>query len=372
LPAALLIHGPAGVGKQRLALWLAQLAVCTSPGLEGPCEQCQACRMARALEHPDIHWYFPLERPKGASGDRLVDALETARNEALTALREQPLRAVAGDELRGLYLATVRNVRQRAHMQASMADGPVFIIGDADLLVTQEASPEAANALLKLLEEPPGRARFVLTSSAPGRLLPTIRSRTVPLHVGPLEVEEVAEFLMEHLDVSPERAGWAARLSEGSPGRALGFLPDDDDLGTLDALRWKAWELLGAAVEGSVSGACALALGYAPAGARKLLDLFEFLEGWLRDVAAVASGAPERVVNHDAQDRLGKLVGRASLRAANVPLAFAAVERAREAASGNVNPQLIVTSLVRELGAVLSPTPAIRAAGAAPAGAARR
>ena len=71
LPSALLIHGERGVGKQHLALWLARLLVCQDPS-SGPCERCGPCKMASSLEHPDIHWYFPLPRPKNASGDRLV------------------------------------------------------------------------------------------------------------------------------------------------------------------------------------------------------------------------------------------------------------------------------------------------------------
>src|SRR5688572_9634631 len=162
LPAALLFHGPRGIGKQRLALWLAQMIVCERPSLE-PCGACAPCRMSVSLEHPDVHWFFPLPRPKNVGGDRLADALEEARLEELGALREQPLRASYTDELRGLYVGTVKSIRAKAYMKPVMATGPVFIIGEAELLVPQEASPDAANAMLKLLEEPPGNTRFILT-----------------------------------------------------------------------------------------------------------------------------------------------------------------------------------------------------------------
>ncbi|HSG48351.1 MAG TPA: hypothetical protein VLA43_11095, partial [Longimicrobiales bacterium] len=186
LPAALLVHGLRGVGKQRLALWTAQLQLCTDPGVSGPCGACKSCRMALTLEHPDLHWYFPLARPKGASGDRLADALQAARWEALTELRAQPLRPSHSDEIRGLYLGLIQGLRRQAHVRPTMGPVQVFVVGDAEYLVPQEASPEAANAILKLLEEPPSGTRFILTSSEPGRLLATIRSRTVPLHLAPL------------------------------------------------------------------------------------------------------------------------------------------------------------------------------------------
>ena len=82
LPATVLIHGMPGCGKQSLALWMARTALCT--GDPRPCGHCNSCRLALRLEHPDIHWYFPLPRPKGSpSPQRLAELLETARHERL-------------------------------------------------------------------------------------------------------------------------------------------------------------------------------------------------------------------------------------------------------------------------------------------------
>lgn len=352
LPAALLLHGARGTGKQRLALWLAQLLVCKEPALE-PCGACGPCRMALGLEHPDVHWYFPLPRPKNATGDKLTDALEKARLEEIAELRERALRPSHEDDVRGLYLGAVKGIRSRAHKRPVMASGPIFIVGQSELLVPQESSPEAANALLKLLEEPPGDARFILTSNEPGRLLPTIRSRTVPLHVGPLEKERVAAFLESAADVEPNKAAWAAALSQGSPGRALGFLPDGDERGPLDRLRRRAYEVVAAALGSGVSDGYGLALGFPPAGARGLVDLFEFVEEWLRDLAAVAAGAENTVLNHDARAELERRVRDAGIAPFAAAAAFPSVDRARELAWANVNPQLVIGGLVRDLRAVL-------------------
>jgi len=358
LPAALLMHGARGVGKQRLALWLAQLLVCERPDV-GPCGTCAPCRMAMSLEHPDIHWYFPLARPKGASGDKLVDALEDARQEALRQMRQEPLRASHSEEVRGLYLGMAKHIRARAHKRPVMAAGQVFIIGEAELLVPQESSPEAANALLKLLEEPPGNARFILTSSEPGRLLSTILSRTVPLHLTCLPDEDVAEFLEREAGVEPELASWAARLGHGSPGRALGFLPDGEEPGPLEALRQRALEIVTAATAPRRSAGYTLALGFPPAGARSLTALFAFVEEWLRDLAAVATGAD--ALNEDARQTLERRIGEAGLAPFDLARAFGSVQRARELALANVNPQLVVSGLVRDLQAEL---PASAASGA--------
>src|SRR2546429_1265473 len=69
LPQALLLAGPRGVGKQRLALWLAQLIHCEAPGsLEEPCGECRSCRLVLSLQHPDVHWFVPVELGKRGGG----------------------------------------------------------------------------------------------------------------------------------------------------------------------------------------------------------------------------------------------------------------------------------------------------------------
>lgn len=357
LPAALLLHGPRGVGKQRLALWIAQLSVCTEPTSEGPCTSCGPCRMARSLEHPDVHWYFPLARPKAASKQKLAEALEATRFQELADLRSTSLVPSWSDDVRGLYLGMVTNLRGRAAKRPTMAEGPVFIVGQAELLVPQEASPEAANALLKLLEEPPGQARFILTSSEPGMLLPTIRSRTVPVHVPALPQETVRAFLQDHFELEDKTAAWAAHLSQGSPGRAMAFLPDGGDPGPLESMRRRAFEIVtGATASGPAEG-YRLAAQFPPARARQLIDLFTFVEEWLRDLAAVSAGADELVINYDALTRLKKHADSAGILPSKVPDAFPAVERARELARGNVNPQLVVSGLIRDLRRALLDTP---------------
>ena len=352
LPAALLLHGDPGVGKQRLALWIGQLVLCESPSVDGPCGECRSCRLALRLEHPDLHWYFPVPRPKGSlSPERLAAALDDARFAELAEIREQPLKASHLGEPRGFYLAAMQTLRRRAHSKPSMSSTQVFIIGEAEHLVPQESSPEAANALLKLLEEPPGDSRFILTSARPGSLLPTIRSRTVPLRLLGLSRDQVETFLVDAAHIDPARARRASALARGSIGRALGFIPDaDGSPGPLEDLRQEAWRLLDAALTSRGGQGFKTALGYRPAGARGLIDLFAMLDGWIRDLAAVAAGAPHGVVNEDAMDRLERAVRKHDIQPALVAAgALELVQEAREQAQGNVNPQLIIANLVHGL-----------------------
>ncbi len=347
LPSSLLIHGPRGVGKQRLALWLGQLLLCPESGPAGPCGDCKVCRMAINLEHPDLYWYFPLARPKGVRPGKLAEALEKARYDTLTERRENPLRpASAATEATGIYLAVAQTLRSHAHTRPAVGLRQVFVIGDAETLVPQESSQEAANALLKLLEEPPASTLLILTSSEPGRLLPTIRSRTMPLHLPPLAPESVEQFLVEVGEVSRDDARRASHLGRGSIGRALGFLPQEGEPGPLEVLRTQAFELLTAASDPDAGAVYRKALELGATRSRGLMPLLELLGDALRDLSATAAVAPDCLINSDRQDLLERIREERDIHPVSVSRAFRHLEEAKELAAGNVNPQLIVAGLL--------------------------
>jgi DNA polymerase III subunit delta' len=349
LPASLLLHGPAGVGKQRLALWVGQLLLCSRPQPEGPCGECQPCRMAVRLEHPDLHWFFPLPRPKTSGGaDRLGDALEEARAAELAARRADPLQPTVPDGMAGIYLAHVQVLLRAAHARPAMGRRKVFVVGDAEALVPQEASPEAANALLKLLEEPPADTTLILTAADADVLLPTIRSRLLAVRLRPLAEGRVADFLAAHAGADPDGARRAARLAQGCIGRAVAFLPRGRDTGPLEQLRQGARELLEAALDREATGRFAAALATSPAGARGAFsDTLEFLTLWLRDLAVAGAGADDLVVNADALDWLKQVARQHPGAVAGVPAAIAAVEGTVQLAQFNINPQLALAALLR-------------------------
>src|SRR5205085_12648618 len=119
--------------------------------------------------------------------------------------------APGGDE--GIFVATVRAIVQAAALSPAMARRKVFIIGDAERMVAQEGNDYAANAFLKLLEEPPANTTIILTSSEPGALLPTIRSRVISVRVPPLAEADVRAFLAD-LMVAKHLETGAAPLGE--------------------------------------------------------------------------------------------------------------------------------------------------------------
>jgi DNA polymerase-3 subunit delta' len=229
-----------------------------------------------------------------------------------------------------------------------MGSRKVFVVGDAEAMVPQESSPEAANAFLKLLEEPPADTTLILTSSNPGALLPTIRSRVLPVRVLRMAPAEVADFLVREKGMKPAEAESLAGVSEGAVGRALRLLPSAGGAGVLQKQRESARELLVAATSQSPADRIAAANGVAPAGARGDFSArLEALSLWLRDLMAVAAGAPEQVAYTDDPALLGSIVKKARVHPEGVASAILRVREAHDMAQGNVNPQLILADLLR-------------------------
>src|SRR5215470_9964272 len=86
LPQAILLEGPRGVGKQRLALWLAQAVLCERASPEGGCGTCRSCTMVLNLTHPDLHWFIPVEvAKKGSDPDKQVELVQQALDEEIAA-----------------------------------------------------------------------------------------------------------------------------------------------------------------------------------------------------------------------------------------------------------------------------------------------
>src|SRR5437660_1755546 len=227
LPQALLLEGPAGVGKQRLGLWLAQALVCERAGEragieagEG-CGECQQCKLVLNLSHPDVHWFVPLELSKKGDADKQVDLAEEALWEEMAARRQQPLYEPPSG-LASHGIAAVRLLLRRLVLTPALSRRKVFLIGDAERLVPQTGAEAAANALLKALEEPPADTVFVLTTAAPDSLLPTILSRVVRVRVARLPDSIVAAFAQRELGESGQHElAQRVTLADGRIGRLL-------------------------------------------------------------------------------------------------------------------------------------------------------
>lgn len=261
--------------------------------------------------------------------------------ERLSEFREGETPASEDDQVTGIYLAAVEEIRAQATRRPAMGSAAVFVIAEADRMVPQSANPEAANAFLKLLEEPPDYAYVILTSGRPSALLPTIRSRVTSLRVPPLSEREVADHLLESRGIGREEAEGVARRAQGSIGHALALLS-----GLGDEARETADRLLHAALVGGEGDRLGAALAFSARGARSVLaDVLDALEERVRDLLCVASGAGERALALEDVDRLQ----RASFDPARLQGALGIIDRARENAHRNVNPQATVAVLLCDL-----------------------
>ena len=216
MPQTLLLAGPDGVGKQRLALWIAQRLLCEGPAGE-PCGKCGPCKRVLNLGHPDVHWFVPIPRPKAGEPDKQVEEAAETLAELMDERRQKPLWS-NGDGMWAHGVATARLMVRRVMLTPAEAKKKVIIIGDAERLIAQAGSEESSNALLKVLEEPPADTQFVLTAADPRQLLPTIRSRSIVVRLGRLSDSEVREFLVDHAGLSPKVADDRVPAAEGSIG----------------------------------------------------------------------------------------------------------------------------------------------------------
>jgi DNA polymerase III subunit delta' len=358
LAQSLLLHGPAGIGKERFAHWIAALILCPTPTDVGPCGRCRSCRSVDRLEHPDVHWFFPVSRPEGATPEKLREKLEEARGTELAARRADPVRVPTFERPPAHYLQSILTLQRLASLRPSVGDRKVFVVGDADAMVPQESSQEAANAFLKLLEEPPADTTLILTSSIPGALLPTIVSRVLPVRLLPLGPDTVAAFLERECGIAAPVASALAAGSEGSVGRAL-RLRDGGPEGALRAERAAGRALLEAALSDDGAARFAAANGTAPAGARgDFTGKLAALALALRDLMAISAGS-EDTLRCDGKELAGmrRMATSSDATPEGAARAILHVQEAQRLAGGNVNPQLILVVLLRRIrGELLRPS----------------
>ncbi len=232
LPHAYLFLGADGVGKEAAAIDLAGALLClghnrrqeTTPAVV-PCKSCPACAQSGNLAHPNLKILFPLPKPK-QSADEAAETYTASQErqieEAVSAKAADyysPLAVTGGQEI---LIEHIRALRHEFSLTSFSGSWRIVIVSQADRLRVQ-----AANAFLKLLEEPPSSVLFILTSSRESRLLPTIVSRCQALRFPPIPPSSIAEQLQSRLGVERETAEAAARLSGGSWPTARDWARED-------------------------------------------------------------------------------------------------------------------------------------------------
>ena len=295
---AYLFSGPPQIGKRTLALGLARALNCT--GSQPPCGQCRSCQKLDKDTHPDIR----VIEGEGAGGSIKIDQVRALKREAMLSPYE------------GRYR--------------------VYILRRVDL-----ASLEAANSLLKILEEPPQHVVLVLTAVQPELLPATVVSRCQRLDLRPVPFPLLESVLRQRGNGEPE-ARLLARLSGGRVGWVLDASGDDAVLSHRERDLDQMIQLLGATRVERLNFAWEISRN--PNAGRASLELWTV---WWRDLLLMHNQGQEHVVNIDRSDELGWMADRSTM--PQVRLALDALQSAAAQLEANVNARLAWEGLVLSL-----------------------
>ncbi len=292
---AYLFCGPASVGKTTLALALARMLNCEQADASArPCGECRACRKIAARSHPDV---FVVEAES------------------------------VGGTLK------IEQVRDLMHMLALRPYEGRYRIGI--LRRFHEANPQAADALLKTLEEPPPYVVLMLTTENLNALPATILSRCQPLHLRPVAAAEIEAALIERWNANSERAALLAQLSGGRPGWAVNALTDENALTFRNVALDDLEMLLRQGRVGRFQRAETLAKDK-----DTLLPTLALWQGFWRDVLLIAAHSHVPPVNRDRRATLNRLASDYGVEAAEI--ALRATRAALDDLDRNVNARLAV------------------------------
>jgi len=297
-PHAVVLAGSVGCGKYTLALMLAQAMNCLTPGqTDGLPDFCGKCANCTRISHSgDLDGRFA-EAVEARENLRETDKKETrifvqTHPDVLVIPPDPPQMMIKVDQ--------VRRVIETIYYRPAEGRERVYIFTDSAFM------KEAANSLLKVLEEPPEFATLFLLTENPGELLPTIRSRSMVFTLCALSPEEIEQDLVSrHPEWKPAQRALVARLSEGAVGRARNF-----DLAAYTASRDHALAILHSALRaGEHSELFKITESYRPGaeGREKTKTLIRTLYTLLGDLLFLEAGAPELIRNTDIARELERL-----------------------------------------------------------------
>jgi DNA polymerase-3 subunit delta' len=303
LPHSLILAGPSGAGKYTLALMLAMAVECerqprdlwsNGQSLASFCGVCHNCTRIASAAH--------LEDEVDKAVAVREELREVDKKDTRVLIQPHPdVLIIPPDPPQLLIkLGQVRTLIQSSHYLPSEAPKKIFILTASSFM------KEAANSLLKVLEEPPSTVHLILLAENPGELLPTIRSRCATVRLGALPVEEIEMLLADRRpDVPQKQRTLIARLAQGAAGKALGF-----DLETYIAARADALLLVRNAAEEPDHTALFKMTETYRAGAegqQKTSTLLRTLSLVLEDLLLLGAGTPELVRNTDLRPELDRL-----------------------------------------------------------------
>ncbi|MCB2229746.1 hypothetical protein KQH82_03450 [bacterium] len=275
-----LFTGPYGAGHWLLATTFAALLNCEKPvpdtdssgaGILRPCGTCPPCHTMSSLNFEGFYPVVPLQTYKKES--EAIDLI----NACLDQLREEPLTIIEEDKPASIRIDQARQIKQTLSRRGAEGMTRVVLFDRMEKM-----RDDSAEALLKLIEEPPPKTVIILTAERPDTLLPTIQSRAQQVRLSRVAENIIAEYLQSVYDAAPETAVRLARLSEGLPGRAIQWLePGDGDEASTRSIGWFVFKLLFRPSSGEVMQAAMEQL--ASRGKGEVEQVFALWQSLIRD-----------------------------------------------------------------------------------------
>ena len=229
LPHALLISGNEGSGSLALAYAAAQYLICPHRHDGDACGQCPQCLQLGKLQHPDVHFVFPVVRKKNQKEAPIsLDYMGEWRNAFLNnhylTLNEWTITSGEENKQAGIFVAEANNIIKTLSVKPFESDYRVMIIW-----LPEKMNEETANKLLKIIEEPNNMTHFFLVSQEPERIIGTIQSRVQRINLPPIADVDIQQALVSRFDCPQDKAIDYARMSHGSYVEALKLLNDDEE-----------------------------------------------------------------------------------------------------------------------------------------------
>ena len=218
IPHAQLFAGVSGIGKLQLALAYAQYVNCPHRTSEDSCGVCPTCQQYRNLQHPDLHFAFPIVKTDSAD---TCDAYMAPWRSIILKQHYFDLddwyKVLGVETKQGMIYEKESSEILRKLSLKPFGDGYKVMI----IWQPEKMNPTCANKLLKILEEPPKRTLFIMVSEHPEQLLSTIQSRVQTIRVPRLQAEDIAQALMSQHNMNETEARDIARIANGSYLQAL-------------------------------------------------------------------------------------------------------------------------------------------------------
>lgn len=227
IPHALLLTGISGIGKFRLARAFAQYVHCQNRTGSDSCGVCPSCIQHQRHNNPDLHFIFPvINRDKRkVSAEYIEEWKEMLDNWSYMPPEKWNDLINAGNSQPAILVAESEDILSKAALSAYQENYKIFLIW-----LPEKMRPEAANKLLKIIEEPFEDTLFILVSNDDSRLLPTIFSRTQRFNMRPLSGEEIARHLIRQKGVEANLAQSASNIAEGSVAKAEEIVCHPDEI----------------------------------------------------------------------------------------------------------------------------------------------